>query len=138
MLVEVGGGGGGAGMLEEEGGGGGAAGMLAEEEEEEEEEDPPPPPPPQEEEEEEEEVTFALGAVVTLKGLSSQGTIVAVYMVPAEGVGGVGKPRLAYSVRYDTDPRRVERDVLGKQLQAAPNGRRRRVVDFRALAGKRP
>ena len=50
---------------------------------------------------------------------------------------GGGKPRLAYSVRYDSDPRKVERDVLGSQLQAAPDWRRRRVVDFRALAGAR-
>ena len=101
------------------------------------------------ESEDEEEVAFAVGAVVTLKGLPSQGTIVAVYMVPPKPPQGEeedgevvvgGKPRLAYSVRFDSDPRKVQRDVLGSQLQAAPNGRRRRVVplDFRALAGHRP
>ena len=100
------------------------------------------PPQDESESEDEEEVAFAVGAVVTLKGFPSQGTIVYVYMVPKEGgeVVGGGTPRLAYSVRFDSDPRKVQRDVLGSQLQAAPDGRRRRVVplDFRALAGRRP
>ena len=130
-------------QLEEKGEEGG------EEKEEEEEEVEEEVEEEESESEDEEEVAFAVGAVVTLKGLPSQGTIVAVYMVPpkppqgeeeeGEVVGG-GKPRLAYSVRFDSDPRKVQRDVLGSQLQAAPNGRRRRVVplDFRALAGHRP
>ena len=77
-------------------------------------------------------VPFVDGDPVMRRAGGGSGAIVDTYFAP--GVDAV-TPTVAYTIRWETGE--VERDIFHAELQLVPQGRRRVVVNYAALAGGR-
>jgi hypothetical protein len=86
---------------------------------------PLPPPPP---------VPFNVGDPVMRRNGGGLGTVINVYFAPP--AAGAEPQQLAYTVRWDADGV-AERDMFHAELQQQPSGKRRAVVNYAALVGRR-
>jgi hypothetical protein len=79
-------------------------------------------------------VPFDLGDPVMRRNGGGLGTVINVYFAPPATDGA--EPQLAYTVRWDADGK-AERDMFHAELQPQPSGKRRAVVNYAALVGRR-